>query len=343
MLYGRTRTEVRQKLRDASSRAEVRSPVRDSKSTVAAWMCQWRDTTLAASSRKETTRELYALLSKNHLEPYPFGGIRLNKLRPSDIDRLILLLRNKNLSDSTVRQVFTVLRGALDDAVRDGLLARNPAASVKRPGVTHTETRHLSPSEVRALLDASRTSRFHMALSLIAATGLRRGEALALMWSDIDLKKQTLKVRGTLSRVGGKLKVTELKTLKSRRTLRLSPGMVDMLTAHRKVQVAEQLQAGSLWQASGRVFATAMGGPIEPRNLYRALAAAADKAELEGVGIHTLRHSAATAWLENGINLKAVSELLGHANISITADCYGHVTESTSRSAMDTLSAVLGL
>lgn len=163
------------------------------------------------------------------------------------------------------------------------------------------------------------------------------------MWSDIDLTKKTLTVRGTLSRVGGKLTVTEPKTAKSRRTLHLSPGMVDLLVAHRKQQAAEQLHAGSMWQESGHVFTTAEGGPVEPRGLYRAIATAAEKANLEGVGVHTLRHSAATAWLENGINLKAVSDLLGHASISITADCYGHVTDATSQTAMDTLSAVLGL
>lgn len=174
VLYGRTRTEVRQKLKEASARADDGGPVRDAKATTGAWLRQWRDTTLAASSRKETTKELCSSLSRNHLEPNPFGSIPLDKLRPSDIDRLIIELRDKNLSDATVRQIFTILRGSLDDAVRDGLLARNPATSVKRPGVARKESRHLSPIEVKVLLEASKGSRFHSVLSLIAATGLRR-------------------------------------------------------------------------------------------------------------------------------------------------------------------------
>jgi integrase len=341
--YGKTRTEVRLKLKAASERAEAGGPVRDAKATVAAWLVQWKDTTLAADSRKETTRELYRSICRTHLEPAPFGAIPLDRLRPSDVDRLILTLRDKKLADATVQRIFTVLRVALAAAVRDGLIARNPAASVKQPSVAKTEARYLSPAEVTSILVAVEGSRYHDLLALIAVTGLRKGEALALKWSNLDLDAGTLKVRGTLSRIRGELQVTDPKTAKSRRTLPLSPAVVALLKSHRKKQAAEQLHAGSEWAGTDHVFTTESGRPVGPENALRALKAAAVKAKLKDVGIHTLRHSAATAWLENGVNLKAVSELLGHADIRITADCYGHVSEETSRAAMDTLTDVLGL
>jgi integrase len=343
VMYGRTRTEVRAKLKAAAERSEAGAPVRDAKATVAAWLMQWRKTSLAASNRKESTRELYACLSRTHLEPEPFGCLPLDRLRPSDVDALILKLKNAKLSDSTIRSTFTVLRLALGDAVRDGLLARNPAADVKRPAVTRTEARHLSPAEVSKLLSAAQGSRYHTILSLIAATGLRRGEAAALTWTDMDLTARKLRVRGTLARVGGELKVTEPKTAKSRRTLPLSPALVAVLKAHRKTQTAERLRAGSVWAGTPYVFTTESGRPVEPRNILRALSSAADTAGLSDVGVHTLRHSAATQWLENGIHLKAVSDLLGHGDISITADIYGHVSEETSRAAMVGLSKAIGL
>lgn len=343
VLYGKTRTEVRLKLKAATERAETGGPVRDAKATLAAWLTQWRKTTLAASNRKESTRELYASLSGSHLEPAPFGAIPLDRLRPSDVDALILALRAKHLADSTIRSTFTVLRLALGDAVRDGLIAKNPAAAVKRPAVTLTEARHLSPAEVRTLLAAAEGSRYHAMLSLIAATGLRRGEAAALTWSDVDLAAGTLRVRGTLARIGGELKVTEPKTTKSRRTLPLSPALIAMLKAHRKQQAAERLHAGSEWAGASHVFMTEAGRPVEPRNILRALSSAAETVGLSGVGVHTLRHSAATQWLENGIHLKAVSDLLGHGDISITADIYGHVSEETSRAAIAGLSDAIGL
>jgi integrase len=205
------------------------------------------------------------------------------------------------------------------------------------------EARHLTAAEVARVLEAAEGSRYHDLLVLIAATGLRRGEAGALRWSDIDLDAGTLTVRGTLSRVDGELVVTEPKTERSRRTLPLSPSIVAMLRRHRKAQLAERLHAGSVWVDTGHVFATESGTPVEPRNIYRALAVAAEKAELENVGVHTLRHSAATAWLENGVHIKAVSDLLGHSSIAVTGDIYGHVSDDTSRAAMDVLSDALGL
>ena len=95
VLYGKTRTEVRGKLKTASERAEVGAPVRDAKASVAVWLVQWRDTTLAASNCKASTKELYKTLCIHHLEPEPFGAIRLDRLRPSDIDALILKLRGE--------------------------------------------------------------------------------------------------------------------------------------------------------------------------------------------------------------------------------------------------------
>jgi integrase len=242
-----------------------------------------------------------------------------------------------------VQRVFTVLRVSLSGAMRDGLIARNPASAVKQPAVARKEARHLSSAEVTSLLDAARSSRYHSLLALIAATGLRRGEAAALRWRDLDLEAGMLQVRGTLARVGGKLTITEPKTAKSRRTLPLSPSVVAMLKAHRKRQAVERSAAGNIWVETEHVFTTESGTTVEPQNILRAVKAAAREAALKDVGVHTLRHSAATTWLENGVHLKAVSELLGHASIAITADIYGHLSDETARGAMAALSDAIGL
>ena len=343
VLYGKTRTEVRQKLKAATERAEAGGPVRDAKATVAAWLAQWRATALEASTRKPTTKELYSSLCRKHLEPEPFGARPLDRLRPVDVDALIIALREKDLADSTVRQVYTVLRLALDDAMRDGLLASNVAAKVKRPKVTQSEARYLPTADVKRLLQAAEKSRYHAVLTLIAGTGLRKGEALALTWADIDFDAATLRVRGTLSRVGKQKIVTEPKTEKSRRTLPLSPAMVALLKRHRASQRADQLRAGSEWAASGHVFASQHGTPLEPRAVLRALASAAKAAGITDANVHTLRHSAATGWIENGVSLKAVSEALGHSSIAITGDVYAHVSEQATLEAMTLLSDAIGV
>jgi integrase len=356
VVYGRTRVDVREKLKAARDRLDAGAPVKDATRTVGDWLAHWRATTLAASDRKESTRALYATLCRKHLEPAPFGATPLDRLKPSDVEALVLAMRAKTkpavteraepvraLSDSTIRQTYTILRAALDGAVRDGLLARNPAALVKRPGIERTEARHLDGDGVTAVLKAAETSRYHPALVLIAATGLRKGEALALRWDRVDLDAGTLKVSATISRVDRKLIITEPKTARSRRTVPMPSAVVSMLRKHRTEQKAERLRAGNQWTDSGLVFTTEFGGPVDPRNLLRVMEVAAKTAGVDGVGVHTLRHSAAVDWLESGVHIKAVADLLGHSSIAITGDVYGHTSDNTARAAVDGRAGRLGL
>jgi hypothetical protein len=160
LFYAATPKAARAKAKKAQERIDAGAPVRDTTRTVAEWLAQWRETTLAVADCKESTRSLYATLSRKHLEPAPFGAIQLDRLRPSDIEALILAMRSQTkpardeggdprraFSDSTIRTTYTVLRASLDGAVRDGLLARNPAALVQRPGVERRETLYLSAAD----------------------------------------------------------------------------------------------------------------------------------------------------------------------------------------------------
>lgn len=219
----------------------------------------------------------------------------------------------------------------------------NPAALVARLGVPRTEARHLSASDVVAVMRAAQSSRYHAALVLIAATGLRRGECLGLSWDRVDLDAATLKMAATIARVNGRLTITEPKTDRARRTIPLSPAVVAMLRRHRTEQTAQRLRAGNQWADSGLVFTTELGTPVDPRNLLRVIEAAAKTAGIEGVGIHTLRHSAAVRWFERGVHIKAVADLLGHSSIAISGDVYGHTSDDTARTAVDGLSVDLGL
>ena len=240
VVYGRTCAEVREKLNQARDRLGTGAPVRDATRSVGDWLAHWRATSLAVSDRKLSTQTLYAILSRCHLEPVPFGAIPLNKLKPSDVEALVLSMRAKTktdgtraLSDSTIRQVYTVLRAGLDGAVRDGLIARNPSAVVKRPGVERREAKHLNDTDLTAVLKAAEESRYHPVLVLIAATGLRKGEALALHWEHVDLDGGSLKVAATVTRINGRLVISEPKTDRSRRVVPLAPAVVAMLRRHR--------------------------------------------------------------------------------------------------------------
>lgn len=342
-VYADTAAACRRELKTVRDRIDGGQPAKDSPDTVAVWLTRWRTTSLAASDRKATTKALYVGLSRKHLEGEPFGGLQLDKLRPNHVEELIVALRAANLSDSTVRQVYTVLRQALDVAVRDGLLATNPAAKVKRPGVARKEARHLPAADVVKLLDSAKGLRYHLAVLIMAATGLRRGEVAGLLWSAVDFQKGELAVLLTLSRVEGELILTDVKTERSRRRVPLPPRLVAALKAHRRRQLEERLEAGSQWTESGAVFATEFGTAVDPCNLLRTVEIAAKKAGVGKAGAHTMRHSAATAWLESGVHIKAVSDLLGHSSIAITGDLYGHTSDDTARAAVADLAKTLGL
>lgn len=357
--YGRTKKAARDELKTAIDRLDAGEPVRDAKSTLAEWLAHWRSTTLAASDRAESTRTLYEMLTRKHLDPAPFGAIPLDRLRPSDIESRILAMRAatkpgpkdvdgkrgapvRALSDSTIRSTYTALRLALDGAVRDGLIARNPAAKVKRPGVERREAQHLDADAVVALLAAAATSRYHPALVLIASTGLRKGEALALRWEHVDFDAGHIRVVATISRISGRLVISQAKTERSRRQVPIDPAVVTMLRRHRAGQAAEQLRAANQWTDSGLVFTTETGGAVDPRNLLRVVEKAAKTAGTTA-GVHTLRHSAAVSWLESGVHIRAVADLLGHSSIAVTGDVYGHTSDDTARAAITGLAARIRL
>lgn len=341
--YGSTADLARAELDKARDRVKVEAPLKDSTVRLADWIEHWQETALEASPRKESTKQWYRTLARKHLGGGAFGATPLDKLRKSHIDGLLVRLRSDGLSDSTVRSVYTVLRSVLADAKLDGLIADNAALRAPRPRVARAEARYLDAGQVTAILAAADGLRYRPVLMLIAATGLRRGEALALRWEHVNFADGSLRVTSTLSRTGGQLVVTEPKTARSRRVVPLSPGTVTMLRSVKAAQASDRLHAGEQWTDSGLVFTTEFGTPVEPRNILRTIETAAAKAGIEDVGVHTLRHSAAVALLEAGVHIKAVADLLGHSSIAITGDIYGHTSDQTTRAAIDGLSGTLGL
>jgi integrase len=345
-VYAHSRDEVLDKLARVRERLAEESPAVDARDTVAAWSAHWRQTTLAASDKKQATREQYGNLARVHIEKGSLADRKLRGLKPSHVEGWLVALRAKGLSDSTIRSAYTVLRGTLDTAVRDGLLARNPVHRVRRPKVRRVEVAKLDRAEVRTVLDAAADSRYHSALVLTAMLGLRVGEVLGLRWRDIDDKARTVTVTKTVAGSGKTLRLEDVKSERSRRTLPLSDAAMAVIKAHRKALVADQLKAGDKWQKSGdgMVFRTGLGTLVDTRNLLRVVEKAADDAGLgeRGIGMHTLRHAAAVGWLEAGVHIKAVSDLLGHSSIAITGDIYGHTSDDTARSAVDALTTALG-
>ncbi|NYI41507.1 tyrosine-type recombinase/integrase [Demequina lutea] len=342
-VYAPNELEIGDRVDEVRRRLGEGLPASDDGATVAQVTALWLTTGLESEDRKASTKATYSTLARKHIVGRAIGGVSLKALKPATIQAWLVEMRRAGLAPSTARQTFTVLKMVLRFAQRNDMIARNPADAVERPRVAHREAAYLSPTDVQRLLGAASSSRYAPLFELLVNTGLRRGEALALMWRDIDLDERTLRVRGTLTRVDGDLVVTDTKTAKSRRVVHVSPTVERILKGLKARQAAERLASGSVWHQTGYVFTTEFGEPSDPRNALRAITVAAKKVGLGGVGLHTLRHSAASVMLTNGVPLKVVSEVLGHSSVAITGDVYGHVAPDIAADALDRLGGALSL
>ena len=243
-----------------------------------------------------------------------------------------------------------MLRKALSQAVSDGQVPRNAAAGMKPPRVSAPgeEIKPLDSEECAAFLEASRGERLEALFVLAIHCGLREGELLTLRWEDADLDatKPALLVQRTLTRgEDGRRWVvgTSTKSGKGRR-VRLTRRAVAALKDHRKRQLEERMRLAGLWQDQGLVFPNEAGSPLNPSNLRnrsfkRVKARSGVRQDLR---FHDLRHTCATLLLSEGVNVKVVSELLGHASITITLNTYSHVLPDMQDSAADAMEGALG-
>lgn len=323
---GRTRAEVRRKLaalRDASQRGQVARSRQTLGDYLEDWLHQTAAPALAPGSVLAYERRLADVLPR-------LGHLPLTAVTPAHLSALYAELLRRQ-SPSTVHLTHAVLHRALKTAWRWRLIAENPADFVDAPRLRPPDTgRALSREEVRRLARTAAESGDRLAALWVLAvtTGLRRGEAIALRWSDIDLAAARLSVRQQRVPEGAGVATRPPKTRLSRRTLVLSGLAVAALRAHRARQAADQLAAGPAWLESGLIFTRADGAPLHPNAIYWPWRQALARAGLPPLRPHDLRHTAASLLLDDGANLKAVQELLGHSTIRETADIYGHLSHT---------------
>jgi integrase len=182
----------------------------------------------------------------------------------------------------------------------------------------------LTDDQLRQLFEATKASHLHALWVLLATTGLRLGEALGLIWPDVDLERGRLTVRRALQRLPkrlGGVVLVEPKTDRSRRTVYLAPGTVAALARHRRQQTADSLASSERF-----VFTGTTGRPLDGSGVNGQFHRALVRANLPNVRVHDLRHTAATHLLTRGVHPKVVQELLGHSTISLTLDTYSHVS-----------------
>jgi integrase len=367
VVYSKSQSGVLKKLEELKAQAK-RGVVTDDRKTVGAFLAQWLANIQA--SIRVTTYESYASAVNRHIGPV-MGGIKLSKLQPQHVsDYLAQKLGENKLSARTIAYHRSVLVMALNKAMKWDLVGRNAAALCDKPRVPKREVEPIRPDEAQEFLLACRGSRLEHFFVMLLALGLRRGEALGAKWSDIDLVNRTLNVRRQLQRIRGKLVLTELKTTSSRRTLALSDWLLVRLRAQKQLQLEQKLALGADWANNDLIFCTSTGTPIDPRNVKRSLDAIVslrkcvhcggyskvnpkapkctrcdaplpDKNSFNHYRVHDLRHFSASLLLSRGVNLKLVSDMLGHSTIAVTANTYGHIHAAAKREAAEMMTGLL--
>ncbi len=372
-----TKTFERKKDAEAEERRlgrqkDMGALVRPSKEPLADYLVAWLDNVKVGRVRARTLHDYRGMVRRYLQEPPegapPVGKIPLNRLRPEAIEALYSYLwTDRDLSPRTIQYLHAVLRQGLSYAVKTGALARNPTDHVKPPtraregqAAPGKAMRAMSKEEAAKFLEAAREDRYRALWAVLLTGGLRPGEALGLLWQDVDLEGGKLHVRRALTRRGIEgWKLVEPKTARGRRVVVLPGVTADALRAHRRVQAEERLQAGAEYEAhegGGFVFATPFGAPLDGANVnrrhFRRVMAAAELGTWEGEGkrkrfrpafrMYDLRHTCATLLLLAGENPKIVSERLGHASIALTLDTYSHVLPSMQEEAAAKLEAMFG-
>ncbi len=341
-VLARTKSECAAKLKELRERLETPAPEPTRPGiTLGAWLDRWYQEYKKANLRPNTQMS-YERRIYQHIIP-ALGRIPLDKLTARDIQQFYTNLKKSGrlirtelygagLSDQTVRGIHTTLRAALDKAAEEKLIFRNPADSCKPPSARPREMQVLAPEEIQRLLIQAKEDGCYELLLLELATGLRRGEILALRWSDLNFRTGALRVERQVHRVRGELVVSPPKTRAGNRTVLLPVPVPNVLKAYKK-------SVHSRWMFPSPVKEDS---PMDPAAVRKRLQTVLERAECRRLRFHDLRHTFATAALEHGMDVKTLSTIIGHVSSATTLNTYTHITDAMRQSAADKIDRGIG-
>lgn len=345
-VYGKTRKEVALHLGELLHQVEHEEYVPPQKMTVGEWLDDWWKI-YCLPFKKISTCTGYESTITWHLKPY-IGNKQLQSIRPEHVQSIINALVAEGKAPSTVRKAYAILHMACEQAIVNEILVRNPAKRIILPKMEQEEIRFFTLDEQRRFINALPDNTSGRALYFILGTGLRLAELSGLRWSDVQENQfsisQTIRRNRNFDENDPRrtsLQTSTPKTKAGRRTIPLTPKLKEILATQRRQQLQSRLKAGAKWNDLNLVFTTEIGTPYEGRNMTRTLHRILKEVGIERLGVHALRHTFATRAMESGMDVRTLSEILGHANITLTLQLYAHSTSETKRNAMKQMEVFL--
>lgn len=342
-VLGKTQTEVKEKLKAAIMDVRQTDPLRTEDFTLCQWLQYWLANYGSVYLRPSSLTN-YGGFLKNQIAHDPIGGKQLKELTNHDVQFFFNRMRNAGrvqrkesekksagLSAKSVRNMYFFMSHALDRAVKEKLIRTNPTEDCILPKKEKTEMKTLPLDQLSRFFEEARQSGVFELYYTELSTGLRRGELLGLKWSDVDFDNNTIDVHCQITRVDGKVQESPLKTKNAYRQIVVSPEVAQILKEKKARENG----------FSEYVFSSPSGGPISPDSVLKMLHRVLKRAGLERERFHDLRHTFATLALQNGVDVKTLSGLLGHYSAGFTLDTYGHITNAMKKDAANKVGGFL--
>lgn len=334
-VYGRTKGEVLKK-QEELKHSVLSGTYTNTDLTVSLYIDKWLDS--MKTQVKERTVEIYSGQAERHIKPR-IGRLKLKKLNTLHIQTMcdeIAVQIGARTADLCRVQMMTSLK----QAVAWQLISRNVAEGVKPFKVEKKEMKVWTPEEAVTFLDYAKSHRLYAAFYLVMATGLRRGELLAIRWKDIDFDTGTLSIKQSLSHAKKQFVFSKPKTNKGIRQLALSADVLEELKEHKTRQDAEYKFLG-FRPDHDLVFISEVGTPIVPRNFQRTWTILKRDTGVSNIRLHDLRHLHVSFLVKKGIDLRTIADRVGHTNPSFTLDTYSHMLEGQRQTAAISLIEML--
>ena len=332
-VLAKTKAECAAKLKDL--RNSIKSPTPDQPKPgilLSDWLDLWYQSYKKPNLRPNTQMS-YERRIYQHIIP-ALGNVQLDKLTTNDIQQFYMKLKQsgrllrielygEGLSDQTARGIHTTLHAALDKAISEKLIFRNPADGCRLSPAKAREMQVLTPEEIQRLLIQAKEDGCFELLLLEFSTGLRRGEICALQWSDLNFRTGELRVERQVHRVRGELMVSPPKTKASNRSIILPGPVLSVFKAYKETVTSKWMFPSPINEDS----------PRDPAAVRKRLQTVLERAGCKKIRFHDLRHTFSTAALEHGMDVKTLSTIIGHVSSSTTLNIYAHVTDEMRRTA----------